>query len=223
MVSGVGVMISQTQPLLQLAVDVLSISDALRIAAEIYPYFDIIEAGTPLILEEGLAAVEKLRKQHPDKICLADLKIMDGGYIEAGSAFKRGANIVTVLGVAHDKTILAALKAAQEHGGKIMADLINVKQVVVRARELEELGVPIICLHTAYDRQNTGVDPLEELQAVRPVVQCQLAVAGGLGLATVGEAAAAGADILVVGGGILGQGDRQNAASQIIKATRKNI
>src|ERR1041384_4436456 len=154
-------MTSRQKPLLQLAVDVLTTSEARRIVEQVHPHFDIAEIGTPLIIEEGLAALEALKQNHPDKTYLADLKIMDAGYIEARSAFQRGANLVTVLGVTDDKTIANALKAAREFGGRIMVDLINVPDVVVRAKELERLGVPILCLHTAYDRQQSGIDPLD--------------------------------------------------------------
>ena len=42
-------------------------------------HFDILEVGTPLILAEGVRAIETLRTGHPGKQFLADLKIMDVG------------------------------------------------------------------------------------------------------------------------------------------------
>jgi len=203
-------------PRLQLAVDVLDIDTAIDVVDRIYPHFDIVEIGTPLIIEAGLAAVEQIKPRCPDKQCLADLKIMDAGYMEGSSGFRRGADIVTVLGVADDATISKAVKAAREHGGELMADLINVADPTRRAAELAELGVSILCVHTAYDTAATGVSPLATLQAVRPVVTCQLAIAGGLALDDVGPAARCGADIVVVGGGILNQPDTRAAAAAIM-------
>ena len=49
-----------------------------------------------------------------------------------------------------------------------MADLIQVPDPASRAKELVEMGVHLLCLHTAYDRRHEGVDPLVELHAVRP-------------------------------------------------------
>ena len=203
-------------PRLQLAVDVLDIAAAVDVVKQVSPHFDIVEIGTPLIIEAGLAAVEQVKPLFPGKQCLADLKIMDAGYMEASSGFRRGADIVTVLGVADDATINGAVTAAREHGGELMADLINVADPVRRAAELVDLGVSILCVHTAHDTAVSGAHPLATLQAVRPVAKCQLAIAGGLGLDDVGPAIECGADIIVVGGGILNQPDPRAAAAAIM-------
>ena len=198
--------------LLQLAVDVLSTEEALELARAVYPHFDILEVGTPLILEQGLSALEALREACPGKRYLADLKVMDAGRLEASSGFRRGADIVTVLGAADDRTIRGALDAAGEYGGEVMAALINVADPAVRARRLEEMGVHLLCVHTAHDVTESGGSPLRELVEVRSVTRCPLAVAGGLDLRSVGLAVRAGADILVVGSAITRDRDSAGAA-----------
>ena len=208
---------STSRPLLQVALDVLSTQRALEIAAQVDPYLDIFEIGTPLIIEEGLSALETIKTRFPDKKCLADLKIMDAGKIEATSAFQRGADIVTVLGCADDQTVRGALEAAEAHGGQLMADLINVRDPVGRASELAAMNVPIICLHTAFDQRGMGRNIFYLLDLVRPVVSCQLAIAGGLASDAVGQALSKGADILVVGAGIIGQRDPRAAARTIME------
>jgi len=212
---------NREHPQLQLAIDVLSTADALAVAEKVYPHFDIAEIGTPLIIEEGVAALEKVKSRFPEKRYLADLKIMDAGFIEASSAFRRGADLVTVLGAADDRTISQALEAVAKYGGRIMADLINVPDPLVRARRLEQLGVPVLCVHTAFDRQAPGVDPMSELSLVRPVVRCELAVAGGLKLENVGRAVAGGGDIVVVGGAIINHTDPGCAAAEIMARIRE--
>ena len=201
--------------LLQLAIDSTTIDDAIKLVAATHPFFDIAEIGTPLLIEQGLAALESIRAQYPDKQYLADTKIADAGHLEAGSAFQRGADIATVLGIADDKTIQGALQASLEHGGQVMIDMIHVTDLVGRAKHLEQLGVPIICLHTAYDVQGSGVDPLIHLQDVRAAVQCKLAIAGGINLQNVRAALDQGADIVVVGGGIAAATDSRKTAKQI--------
>ena len=186
-------------------------------ARAVYPHFDILEAGTPLVLEEGLAALEALREACPGKRYLADLKIMDAGRLEASSGFRRGADIVTVLGAADDRTVRGALEAASEHGCELMADLINVADPARRARELSAMGVQMLCIHTAHDVWESGGSPLRELEKVRVVTAALLAVAGGLTLASVGPAAAAGADILVVGSAITGARDPRAAARELLE------
>lgn len=184
----------------QVALDMTELPRALALAGELAPWCEVIEAGTPLLYEHGLAAVAALKALCPDRLILADLKIVDAGYLEASCAFRRGANLVTVLAMADDATIRGAQQAAREAGGRLMADLLQVPDVVARARQLEALGVELLCLHTAYDRKDSGADPLAELRLVRPQVRAELAVAGGLSAANAPVAAALGADLLVIGG-----------------------
>lgn len=77
---------------------------------------------------------------------LADLKIMDAGEHEANLAFAAGADIVTVLGVAHDETIQGVVQAARRFGGgkEVMVDLINTNNPAARAKEVAKLGVDIV-------------------------------------------------------------------------------
>ena len=208
-------MTQRAGPLLQLAIDCLTTDEAAAILEQVYPCFDIAEVGTPLLIEEGLSALEALKSCHSDRRYLADTKIMDAGRIEASSAFRRGADLATVLAVADDLTIRQALDTAREQHGQIMVDLINAADPVERACQLEQMGAEILCVHTAYDLQSTGADPLADLERIRRAVSCQLAIAGGLGLDTVGVALARGADIVVVGGAILNHPDRRAAAAAI--------
>jgi 3-hexulose-6-phosphate synthase len=58
---------------LQVAIDLLSTTEALALVAKIAPYIDIIELGTPLIKKEGLAVVTAMKAAYPDKLVFADL------------------------------------------------------------------------------------------------------------------------------------------------------
>jgi len=202
---------------LQLAIDAASTAEAVKMAEQIYPNYDIAEIGTPLLIEEGLHALEVLKNKHPDKTYLADTKIADAGYFEGSSAFKRGADIVTVLGVSDDFTVLQVVRAAKLYGGRVMADMLHVKDRPGRAKELEELGVDIICLHTSWDFKDRGIDPLAELVEVRRSVGCTLAIAGGLALENVRDALDKGADILVVGAGITKAESPKETAAKIME------
>jgi len=97
---------------LQLALDDPDLETAVIRARELADLVDIVEVGTPLVIEYGMEAVRRLREGCPGVEILADLKIMDAGRLEASLAFAAGASWVTVLGMAHDKTIRAALAAA---------------------------------------------------------------------------------------------------------------
>ena len=205
-------------PLLQLAIDVLSIDKAMAVAANVYPHYDIAEIGTPLIIEEGMHALEAVKAAFPDRSYLADLKIMDAGSIEAASGFARGADIITVLAAADDVTISNAVARAAEYGGEVMVDLINVAEPAERAKQLEAIGVDSVCVHTAYDVQSATNGPLEELRIVRSAVACKVAVAGGLKRENIGEVVDAGADIVIVGSAITCHPDPASEAEAIHEA-----
>jgi len=212
-------MIVRSSVLLQIALDCLTVDAALRLMEQVYPHVDIVEIGTPLIFEEGLAAVERIKSKYPDKTYVADLKIMDAGGIEASSGFARGADIVTVLGVAADVTIQAALESAERHGGEVMIDLMNAPDPVRRCGTLETLGVPILCLHTAFDRQGSVKADSQPLVQVRNQVACRVAVAGGITLDTIPAVIDAGADVVIVGGAIASAPDPGQAAAAMKQRT----
>lgn len=210
----------RNQPLLQLAVDLTSTEDAVRIIERIYPAFDILEVGTPLILNEGIPVIARLKERFPGKRYLADLKIADVGHLEAASAFRSGADIVTVLGIAADRTIRGVLDAAGEYSDEVMVDLLGVADPPVRAHQVEAMGASIICLHTAHDLKGSDVDPMANLPEMRKAVAGLLAVAGGLRPGDVERALGLGADIIIIGGGIIGDLDPRGAAESILKVMR---
>ncbi len=46
-------------------------------------------------------------------------------------------------------------------------DMIGVKNLEQRAKEIDALGVDYICVHTGYDLQAEGQSPFEALQTVK--------------------------------------------------------
>ncbi|RNL60990.1 orotidine 5'-phosphate decarboxylase / HUMPS family protein, partial [Arthrobacter oryzae] len=145
---------------LQVAMDVLTVEDALELAAKVAEFVDIIELGTPLIKAAGLSAVTAVKAAHPGKIVFADMKTMDAGELEADIAFKAGADLVTVLGTADDSTIAGAVKAAQAHNKGIVVDLIGVAANVCRAEEDRAPGAKCGEVHDRRDNQAQPGFPL---------------------------------------------------------------
>ena len=202
---------------LQLALDFITVEDAKALAEELGQYVDIIECGTPFIVKEGIRAVSEV-KSKTDALILADMKIIDAGEYESKTAYEAGADIVTVLGVAGDATIASVVKEASRHGKYVMADMICVKDVEKRAAEIDTLGVDYICVHTAFDIQSTGKNPLDELILVSKVVKnAKTAIAGGVKLETLGEVVKYQPEIVIVGSGITGQADKRQAALDMKK------
>lgn len=201
---------------LQLALDVCTIEDGIDLVDSVRDYIDIIEIGTPLILEHGLRPVALFKERFPEKLVLADAKIMDAGEHEAKLCFSKGADIVTVLGVAHDSTIAGVVKAAKAYGKQVLVDMIDVPNIQTRALEIEKLGADYLCVHTAFDIQSTGINPLDELRLINSVLTVgKAAVAGGVKVATVGDIVRENPEIIVVGGGIASQSDPVGSAKRI--------
>jgi 3-hexulose-6-phosphate synthase/6-phospho-3-hexuloisomerase len=66
----------------QISLDVTDLEEAISTAEmALRAGVDWLEAGTPLILAEGLRAVRELRARFPEVPIVADLKTMDGGYL----------------------------------------------------------------------------------------------------------------------------------------------
>ncbi|MBU4457525.1 MAG: DUF561 domain-containing protein [Candidatus Omnitrophica bacterium] len=207
------------KPVLQVALDFVNLSRAVRCAKEaVQGGVDWIEAGTPLIKSEGLNAVRELRKKFPKKTIVADMKIMDAGRVEVEIAAKAGANVVCVLGAASNSTIKECVEAAHNYGAKIQADLIAVKDVKKRAKEVEKLGVDFIGIHCAIDDQMRAKNPFAEVKEISKLVRTPIAAAGGINSETAPDAIKSGASIVIVGGAINKAKDAKKAASDIKKS-----
>lgn len=205
---------------LQFAMDTLTTDAALELAAAAAPSVDIIELGTPLIKAEGFRAITAVKEAHPDKIVFADLKTMDAGELEAGEAFKAGADLVTVLGVAGDSTIAGAVKAAKAHGKGIVVDLIGVSDKAARAKEVVALGAEFVEMHAGLDEQAEEGFTFEKLLEAGKASGVPFSVAGGVKAATVGSVQDAGADVAVAGAAIYSADDVAGAAAEIRAAIK---
>ena len=59
---------------------------------------------------------------------------MDAADYEVSQAVKYGADIVTILGVAEDASIKAAVEDAHKHGKALLVDMIAVQNLEQRAK-----------------------------------------------------------------------------------------
>src|SRR5438094_10375076 len=101
------------EPKVQVSLDVTSIEEALKLAHQAMEAgVDWLEAGTPLILAEGLHGVRALRFEFPEAPIVADLKTMDGGYLEAAMMASAGTCMVVVSALAHRAPMKAVLLAS---------------------------------------------------------------------------------------------------------------
>src|SRR5436190_21886774 len=111
------------KPIVQISLDLTNIDEALETGAmALRAGVDWLEAGTPLLLAEGLHGVKKLREAFPNVPIVADLKTMDGGYLEVEMMAKAGASYVVVMGRAHAETVKCVVKAGRDFGVQVMGD-----------------------------------------------------------------------------------------------------
>lgn len=207
---------------LQLALDLVNISEAKEVVQEVQEYIDIVEIGTPVVINEGLKAVKEIKEAFPSLKVLADLKIMDAGAYEVMKASEAGASIITILGATDASTIKGAVEEAKKQGTQILVDMINVKNLEQRAKEVDALGVDYICVHTGYDLQAEGETPFEQLQTIKRVVKnAKTAVAGGIKLNTLPEVVQSQPDLVIVGGGITSEKDKRNVAEEMKKVVKQ--
>src|SRR5690348_13899114 len=128
-------------PVIQLAIDLLTVEEALKLAEiGVKAGVDWLEAGTPLIVRRGADAIGALARACPEYPVLADYKTMDSGGRNVYLTAEQGGKIMTVCAGACDETIAAAVAASKETGVMVVVDTIGVRNQAARAREVERLG-----------------------------------------------------------------------------------
>jgi 3-hexulose-6-phosphate synthase/6-phospho-3-hexuloisomerase len=191
----------------QLSLDLIDLEEACRAAAmALCAGVDWLEAGTPLILADGARAVRELRARFPETPIVADLKIMDGGWLEAELMAKAGANMVVVMGQAHEETIELVVKAGRDLGVKVMGDNMAMPDPVAGAKRLEDLGCDYIIHHIGYDMRNLrrsrgqhAPTPLDRLREIVAAVSVPVQAVGGLTLEQATDTPSYGAPLVVIG------------------------
>ena len=196
------------KPTVQISLDLIDLDEALRTAdMAIGAGVDWLEAGTPLIIAEGMRGVRELRARFPSVPIVADLKIMDGGWLEAEMMAKAGASMVVVMGQAHTETVELVVKAGHDFGIKIMGDNMAMPGgPVAGAQLLESLGCDYIVHHIGYDMRNlrrergiSAPSPLDDLRLIVEAVSLPVQAVGGLTLEQATRTPEYGAPLVVVG------------------------
>lgn len=195
------------KPIVQISLDLTNIDEALETAALARRAgVDWLEAGTPLILAEGLHGVRALREAFPDVPVVADLKTMDGGYLEAEMMAKAGATHVVVMAQAHPETIKCVVQAGADFGCEVMGDNLGYTTMVDGAKILADLGCGYVIHHIGYDERR-GIaaagrrmpSPLDELREVVEAVDVPVQAVGGLSIEEAIKCPQFGAPLVVLG------------------------
>ncbi len=218
-------------PIVQISLDLTNIDEALETAAmAIRAGVDWLEAGTPLILAEGLHGVRKLREAFPGIPIVADLKTMDGGYLEAEMMAKAGATYVVVMARAHEETIKCVVNAGKDFGVKVMGDNLGCEDMIAAAKWLEDLGCDFVIHHIGYDERRgiaaNGLrmpSPLDQLREVVQAVKIPVQAVGGLSLEQAIQCPEYGAPLVVLGAPLTIDGDSFKTAGGDLESSLRLI
>ena len=210
----------------QVALDVTTIQEALEIArGAVHAGVDWLEAGTPLILGEGLRSVRALREAFPEHTIVADLKTMDGGGLETEMMAQAGADVVVVMAVSHVATVRATVQMARRSGIKVMGDIMAAPDKVAAAKMLEAEGIDYVIVHTGYDERHLNLDanPLDDLPAILDAVDIPVQAVGGLSIDQAVEAVRMGAELFVIGAPLVIDDQQFTVASDTYEEVLREI
>jgi len=219
------------RPIVQISLDLTDLDEALATAAmALGAGVDWLEAGTPLILAEGLHGVRALRQAFPEVPIVADLKTMDGGYLEAEMMAKAGATHVVVMARAHEETIKCVVRAGADFGAKVMGDNMVCPDMVAGAKWLEDLGCDYVVHHVGYDERR-GIaaagrrmpSPLDQLREVVAAVRVPVQAVGGLSLEQAIACPSYGAPLVVLGAPLTIDADAFRTADGDLAASLRMI
>ena len=218
-------------PLVQISLDLTNIDEAIETASmALRAGVDWLEAGTPLILAEGLHGVRNLRDSFPNVPIVADLKTMEGGYLEAEMMAKAGATHVVVMARAHPETIKCVVQAGKDFGIKVMGDNMISDNMIDGAKLLEDLGCDYIIHHIGYDERR-GISaqggkmpsPLDQLLEVVKAVDVPVQAVGGLTLEQAIKCPQYGAPLVVLGAPLVIDADSFKTADGNLESSLKKI
>jgi len=191
---------------------------------------DWLEAGTPLIIAEGMHGVRALRERHPETPIVADLKTMDGGWLETEMMAKAGATCVVVMERAHEATIRSVVRAGSDFGVKVMGDNLAAHDPVAAAKRLADLGCDYIVHHIGYDQRNALAErgerapsPLDRIQEVVDAVDVPVQAVGGLSIEEAISVPRYGAPLIVLGAPLAIDSDSFKTASGNVEDALKLI
>jgi 3-keto-L-gulonate-6-phosphate decarboxylase len=214
--------IASRLPVLQVAIDVTSIEDAVRVAKSLAGLSEriVFEVGTPLLKAEGLKAVRKLRELlGPTAPILADTKTVDVVGVEASMVAGAGADGFTVMAIVDDEVVREALATANRLELDAIFDTMYLDPLKA-AERLHRLGVRVVGLHVGVDVQRrlgvTAEVLIDYVRRIKAEYDFVVAVAGGINRKIAPSLVSAGADIIVVGSAIVRSRNPRAAAAEIL-------
>lgn len=203
---------------IQLAIDRVSVEQAISLINKTKEYIDIVEIGTSLIKDYGMSAIITIRKEFPDITILADIKTIDEAEYEFRAVYEAGADIATVMGASSMASIEICDRVAKEYGKEYMIDLLEVDDK--RLSGLKVFKDAIFAIHLPSDKEGEGLEPLirQSVNSLKGIDR--IAVAGGVSKKSISLIKKSGIEIAIVGGAITKAMDPEKSAEEIAREGR---
>jgi 3-hexulose-6-phosphate synthase len=183
---------------LQISFDLIDLDKAIAISSKVAQYADIIEVGTILIYHHGTDAVKRFKEAFPDKIILADTKIVDRGKEVVDLFAQAGADWITVMAGTSANVIHATTTAAHNVNIKVMLDLIDSDSVGQSALEAKNIGADALLFHQPYSEADSLVF-LDKWDLIKGNSNLPIFVSAKINRENVDKIVALGPDAIIVG------------------------
>lgn len=145
-------------PKLQIALDTLTIDEAINSTKMVEEFIDVIEVGTILISSEGKKAIREIKNKFPNKIIVADGKIADAAKVFGKMFFDNGADYTTAICAAEIATISELVKVSNEYkmNKEVQIEMTS-NFTWEQVEKWKKAGATQVVWHRARDAQASGV------------------------------------------------------------------
>lgn len=209
-------------PIVQAAIDTTNINRALFLAeCAVEAGVDWLEVGHPLVIHEGVKAIEAITHTFPETYVLVDFMIMAGGRTYFSTVREMGARNATILGLIPYYSVRESVQIARELGVEATVDLFNSADLTRGALDAEAHGANYVMVHFGVDQhrfepEKSPFNGLSEVvQAVKiPVSFAAYSVQEGV------RAVKLGAKVIVVGEPLLSAPDPKSAFRAFVEAMK---
>ena len=186
---------------LQISFDFPVLDQALAVAKEVEPYCDQFEIGSLMFYSTGAAALTAFRKQFPNKVLVADAKIIDRSAEIIEVLARAGADWVTVMGGTNKHVLYTAARATQQHKINLMIDLIDAASPGQVAMDAQAIGAQVIILHKPHDEKDSMAF-LDQWDLVRGNTKLPLFIAASITRESLAPILALKPDGIIIGNAI---------------------
>jgi 3-keto-L-gulonate-6-phosphate decarboxylase len=171
---------------LQIVFNSLDLEKDLSLAKDLQELVDQVTIGQLLLFKYGLVAIERFRATLPQKIIIADTKIIEFGNDSAKLNLQAGADWITVLAGASQNIIHSTCTTAHNMGKKVMLDLIDAHSRGQSALEAKSYGVDAIIFHQPHDDYDQ-ITLLDEWEMVKGNTQLPIYISAKINRDNIGD------------------------------------